>query len=259
MKVIIAGGRDFNNYELLKEKCDYYLKNINDIEIVSGVACGADKLGEKYASDKNYSIKRFPADWDTLGRGAGHIRNAQIHTITAVDHNACVSAFISKYYGGDGVNGSDVSEPLHTVTAKDRCGLVTASFISRQFGTSTGHKTDEPLGTTTGANKSSLVQVYLEKYGIDNNIEINGEKYTIVDICMRMLKPRELYDAQGFPHDYEIETDCYGNRYPISKQVARCGNSVPPQFATAIVRANWAEKCVDYDINTMAAFNEEIA
>ena len=191
--------------------------------------------------------------------GAGSSMEEPIHTITAVDHNSFASAFISKYYRGDGVNGDDVTEPLHTITAKDRCGLITDSFISRQFGTLTGHSMDEPLGTTTGYNKSSLVQVFLEKYGIENNIEINGEKYKIVDICMRMLKPRELYDAQGFPHDYEIETDCYGNRYPISKQVARCGNSVPPQFATAIVRANWAEKCIDYDINSMEEFNKEIA
>ena len=50
--------------------------------------------------------------------------------------------------------------------------------------------------------------------------------------------------AQGFPEDYVIDTDCYGNKYPKSKQVARCGNSVPPPFATALVKANWAERCI---------------
>ena len=78
MRVIIAGGRDFNNYELLKERCDYYLKNIKDVEIVSGTANGTDILGEKYASDKSYPLKQFPADWNNLGRGAGYKRNAQM-------------------------------------------------------------------------------------------------------------------------------------------------------------------------------------
>ena len=78
MRVIIAGGRDFDNYSLLKEKCDYYLKNYKDIEIVSGTANGADILGEKYASDNNFPIKKFPADWEKLGRSAGYKRNAQM-------------------------------------------------------------------------------------------------------------------------------------------------------------------------------------
>ena len=78
MKIIIAGGRDFSDYELLKEKCDYYLQNHSEIEIVSGTAKGADSLGEKYAAERDYPIKRFPAEWQRLGRGAGHIRNAQM-------------------------------------------------------------------------------------------------------------------------------------------------------------------------------------
>ena len=76
-----------------------------------------------------------------------------------------------------------------------------------------------------------------------------------VDIGLRMLTPRELYNAQGFPPDYEIEVDCYGNAYPKKEQVARCGNSVPPPFATALVRANWPEAC-GKEINTMAALND---
>ena len=57
-KVIIAGGRDFNNYELLKAKCDYYLSNLDeaDVVIVSGAARGADKLGEQYAKERGYKI-----------------------------------------------------------------------------------------------------------------------------------------------------------------------------------------------------------
>jgi len=78
MKVIIAGGRDFNDYEKLCRFCDKVLSKQNEIEIVSGTARGADKLGEKYAVDNGYDIKRFPADWDRYGKSAGYRRNAQM-------------------------------------------------------------------------------------------------------------------------------------------------------------------------------------
>ena len=74
-------------------------------------------------------------------------------------------------------------------------------------------------------------------------LEIEGENYFIGDIGMRMLEPRELYNAQGFPSDYIIDRDYQGNVYPRSKQVARCGNAVPPPFAEALVRANLPELC----------------
>jgi hypothetical protein len=76
MKVIIAGGRGFSDYELLKQKCDFYFSMLDgNIEIVSGKCRGADKLGERYANEKGYPIKEFPAQWDTLGKRAGHVRN----------------------------------------------------------------------------------------------------------------------------------------------------------------------------------------
>lgn len=75
MRVIIAGGRDFNDYEYLKLTCDKVLANQKNLEIVSGTAKGADQLGEKYAKDKNYPINRYPADWDKYGKSAGHKRN----------------------------------------------------------------------------------------------------------------------------------------------------------------------------------------
>ena len=78
IKVIIAGGRDFNNYEELSLFCDKILANQKDVEIVSGTANGADKLGERYARERGYAIKQFPADWDGLGKRAGHVRNAQM-------------------------------------------------------------------------------------------------------------------------------------------------------------------------------------
>ena len=80
MKVIIAGGRDFMEYDLLKSTCDYMLSKINQIEIVSGCSRGADLLGEKYAEQSGIPIKRFPADWEKFGKGAGYKRNSEMAT-----------------------------------------------------------------------------------------------------------------------------------------------------------------------------------
>lgn len=79
-RVIVAGSRDFTDYELLKRKLDVILANKSpkDITIVSGTARGADQLGERYATERGYNIARFPADWDTFGKSAGHRRNAQM-------------------------------------------------------------------------------------------------------------------------------------------------------------------------------------
>ena len=78
MKVIIAGGRDFNDYELLKDKCDKILNSQIEITIVSGGANGADYLGEKYAKEREYELIIFPADWNKYGKSAGPIRNTQM-------------------------------------------------------------------------------------------------------------------------------------------------------------------------------------
>lgn len=78
MRVIIAGTRDFNDYSLLSTKCDFILSKTSDIEIVSGTAKGADKLGEKYAEERGYQIKRFPANWDKFGKSAGYKRNKEM-------------------------------------------------------------------------------------------------------------------------------------------------------------------------------------
>lgn len=80
-KVIIAGGRDFNDYELLREKCDKYLSSkllTHSIVILSGSARGADSLGERYAAEHNFQIQRFPANWEKDGKCAGFLRNKQM-------------------------------------------------------------------------------------------------------------------------------------------------------------------------------------
>lgn len=80
MKVIIAGGRNFTDYDLLYRKCNNILlhQDWSLLEIVSGTANGADALGERYAKVNDVPIKRFPADWDNNGKAAGVIRNKQM-------------------------------------------------------------------------------------------------------------------------------------------------------------------------------------
>ena len=79
--VIIAGGRDFNDYPLLKAKCDKILASksqTHNIVVITGAARGADSLGEQYAREKGYTIDSRPADWNAHGKSAGFIRNVQM-------------------------------------------------------------------------------------------------------------------------------------------------------------------------------------
>lgn len=98
-RVIVAGSRTFKDYEFMKRKLDIILSNKTNIEIVSGTQrtrnphgedYGADYLGEKYAAEKGYAVKRFPADWDGLGRKAGHVRNEEMAVYAAPDGGCIV-------------------------------------------------------------------------------------------------------------------------------------------------------------------------
>ena len=184
--------------------------------------------------------------------------NEPLRTICAQvkgGHFALVSAHIAKHYTG--VDGSDIQEPLHTVTTKDHNALVTSHMIKLR-GTNVGHGTDEPVHTiSAGGFHIGEVRAFLvEYYGAGNAhrldkplhtvttkdrfglVTIKGEDYQIVDIGMRMLEPHELFAAQGFPADYRISHDSSGKKLPKAKQVARCGNAVCPPVAQALVEAN---------------------
>ena len=86
MKVVIAGSRDFNDYEYMKQMLDQQIYDLAEklnlldegVEIISGGARGADKLGEKYSKDRGYGLKIFPADWNKYGKRAGYLRNKQM-------------------------------------------------------------------------------------------------------------------------------------------------------------------------------------
>lgn len=80
IRLIIAGGRNFDNYALLQSKLDKMLENIksHDIEILSGKARGADSLGERYAKDRGLKVVEFPANWNRYGKSAGYRRNSEM-------------------------------------------------------------------------------------------------------------------------------------------------------------------------------------
>lgn len=215
---------------------------------------------------------------------------APLHTVTSHDREAVVAAHIAKYYGG--VVGEKVGEPLPTVTAIDH-NAVCAAHVVKFKGDNVGTPPSEPLQTVTAsAGKEracsggtfAVCKAYLAKIRSGDDLghwpeirallnefcgytlaedevlllEIGGALYYIADIGLRMLSPRELYNAMGFPPDYIIDRDYEGHEYKKSAQVARCGNAVCPPVASALVRANLPEWC-GVTITTMAQLMDCVA
>ena len=212
--------------------------------------------------------RKKPLAENTLRRIAKGIQKFVIDTDEPylVSDEVVKANFLTSYYtetSSSEVRGVALNKPLHTITAGgNRFGLVSA-FIAQHYKSSIGHAVDKPLNAITTVNKASLVTSFLTKYygqGFGQRLNeplhtittkdrfglvaVQGQDYQIVDIGMRMLQPHELFAAQGFPSNYIIDRDHEENKYPKSQQIARCGNSVPPPFAEALVRANLPEMCV---------------
>lgn len=222
--------------------------------------------GGKHAVVGAFLAKHYGGNY--TGPGVGLDEPA--HSVTTVDHHALVTAQIVGVGGRAGQSRPrDVSEPLQTMTTKADAAMVTSHLIKLRGTCRDGQTTDEPMPTITaggqhvGEVKTTLavedydeeraqqVLAFLQKYcGEDSTglVDIGGVTYRIVDIGMRMLQPHELYRAQGFPEWYIIDQDYRGVKYAKDKQVARCGNAVPPPFAEALVRANLPEMCLKKDI-----------
>lgn len=77
-RVIVAGSRSFDNFELLQRKLDFFLGKLENVEVVSGGARGADQMGELWAEDHSVPVKLFPADWKKHGKSAGYRRNEEM-------------------------------------------------------------------------------------------------------------------------------------------------------------------------------------
>lgn len=174
----------------------------------------------------------------------GQSLDIPLQTVDASNRYALAAAMIVQL--NRNCIGQSVSEPLRTVTAGAGHFADVRAFLIKYYGNGSAHSLNEPLDTITSRDRFGLVT-------------IKGTEYQIVDIGLRMLSPRELYNAQGFPQDYEIEVDCNGKAYPKKEQVARCGNAVPPPFATALARANAPEWCEDKPIKTMAEWLDHVA
>ena len=162
------------------------------------------------------------------GDSRGQLLTEPIKTIDTSNRYGLVTAFISKFYKSG--TGQSCAEPLHTITTSPgHFGLISA-FLIKYYGTGCGQTLDAPLATITTKDRFGLVNVVAE---------IDGEKYILKDIFLRMLKAEpELKRMQGFPADYVITHDAEGKRYPIKEQVARIGNSVVPVMAQMLVAAN---------------------
>jgi DNA (cytosine-5)-methyltransferase 1 len=145
-------------------------------------------------------------------------------TITTTDHHSLVAAHIAKMRGTN--VGSPMDDPLHTISAGGTHHALVASFLTKYYGQGGSQSLNTPAGTVTCRDRFGLVTVH-----------IAGETYVLTDIGMRMLQPRELYRAQGFPDSYVID-QAAGKPLAKKAQVRMCGNSVSPPNAAAIVRAN---------------------
>lgn len=222
-------------------------------------------------------------------QGNGEVRgqelNKPIMTIDGSPRYAMSACYLTKYFGGERQAGASLSEPAPTVTAIDHSALAAANLLHYYGGSDHSSRVDNPLPTVTTLPRHYVVKTYLQKMGAaqdfgnwacvrellnkyagysiaDDEIlimEIDGERYFISDIGMRMLKARELMLAQGFPPDYIIDIESHiGKRYSEAKQIARMGNAVCPPVAETLVRANCAEIASQRVIATMAMLNAVI-
>jgi DNA (cytosine-5)-methyltransferase 1 len=200
----------------------------------------------------------------------GRLIESPVPTVTTENRFALVSAFIAKHFGG--MVGTSAERPFPTITTVGtQNNLVAATLIKNNHGDKQAFDVEEPLRTVVaGGQHHALIESRLEHvraflfkyFGSGTNVTpcdkptptittrdrlalglvyVAGEPYQIVDIGMRMLTPRELFRAQGFPSDYAIDVSYDGRPVSKSAQVARCGNSVCPDVVEALVRANIGE------------------
>lgn len=161
-----------------------------------------------------------------------HAVDEPMRTITAAHRGerAVVGAWLAKHYGG--VVGQGLRKPLGTVTTRDHHALV-AAFLLKYYGQGSQHqRLAEPLHTIVSKARFGLVTV-----------SIAGEEYVVVDIGMRMLKPHELLAAQFGPE----RAATYYTTGTKTEQIARIGNSVPPDVVRALLLAQLDEQYADVE------------
>lgn len=203
------------------------------------------------------------------GRGA----DAPLPTATTRDRfGLVVPTLIQTGYGerpGQTPRVPGLDKPLGTVVACGGRHALVAALLTKHYGGVVGHEVDRAIGTITtqdhhaltsatlvpeGADRRDEVRAFLDRYvgersdrtlfsrGPEHEVTVHGERYAIADIGMRMLVPRELFRAQGFPADYAIDIEHEGRPLPKTTQIALAGNSVCPPLAEAIVRAQFGRR-----------------
>lgn len=230
-------------------------------------ASGLEALMQTVDSSNRYGLVSASLT-EYFGNGVPIDPREPMRTVTSHDREALTAAHICKYYGG--VIGAEAGEPLPTVTGIDHNALC-ASHIVKFKGEDLGQTMRDPLQTVTAQSiPFSLCHTVIRKYEEVENLGrwseirellnrhcgysmkdneilllmIDGTAFYIRDILLRMLQPRELYLAMGFPPDYIIDRDYMGNEYKKTAQVARCGNAVCPPMAEAVVRENYEASAV---------------
>jgi len=182
-----------------------------------------------------------------------------LQTIDAANRYGLASANLVEYFGNGNPlckfkgreKGQDLRRPLHTLTTQPEFAAVNTTVI----------KYTDNINLYHWPEIRDLLNKYCGYTLADNEVLLLGIEnvwYFIADIGLRMLSPRELYNAQGFPDDYIIDYDYKGNTYGKTKQVARCGNAVCPPLATALVRSNLPEYC-SRRYKSMKELNSDIA
>ncbi len=170
-----------------------------------------------------------------------------------------VVSFLAKHNAGHEATGQRLTEPVAAVTGRDSKALVTSNLVKLYGSCNDGSSVKKPMPTVTSSgNHLFEVRAFLMKYHRDGGqlascknpmptvvcndslalVEVKGEPHVIVDIGMRMLKPRELFRSHDFPDSYQIERGAEDEAMTQEAQVRMVGNSVPPPMAEAIVRAN---------------------
>ena len=193
----------------------------------------AKPLGTLVGSQKHALVSAFMAKH--YGGVVGHsLQGEPLHTVTSTDHNSLVTSNLVKLRNN--CIGQDNREPIHTITGGAEHFAEVRAFLVKYYGNELdGIPLDEPIHTVTARDRFGLVTVA-------------GEEYQIADIGLRMLAPKELFRAQGFPESYITEwgINPEGKRITLTKsaQVRMCGNSVCPPLAAALVRANLPEMAI---------------
>lgn len=262
-----------NRYGLVSPLLTEYYGNGQPLDLL-------DPLHTVTANDREALTAVYVDKYFTGGyKGCGNSANEPLTTITAKPLQSVIAAHVSKFYSG--VVGSGVKDPLPIVTAVDHNAL-TVSNLAHFKGQDKGQQLRAPLMTVTASDGQfaeirtmivkwngktdlgywpqvrELLNAYTDWCIYDDEVLllwIRGAWYFICDIGLRMLTPRELYNAMGFPPDYIIDREIHGRPISRKDQVARCGNAVCPPLAAAVVRANCPELCPG-EINTMERLHE---